>query len=173
MDILQTSGRPIRATPVAPKRSQSSEASNWELLPLPNATDATGWRITVWSQSKNFNACKKLGVFQNSSNIVTAVPQRTILGVYPQVFTLQLFISGSILYGHSDGFSQCFAPLGCPNHVRPERSLWELVPGVPRSLTPHPSIKRVSIWCYTKLCGYKQGSRNDWNHTVSSNWSPE
>ena len=75
-------------------------------------------------------------------------------------------MSGSILYGHSDGFSQCFSPLGCPNHVRPERSLWELVPGVPRSLTPHPSIKRVSIWCYTKLCGYKQGSRNGWNHTV-------
>lgn len=44
VDILQTSGRPIRATPVAPKRSQSSEASNWELLPLPNATDVMSWR---------------------------------------------------------------------------------------------------------------------------------
>lgn len=44
VDILQTSGRPIRATPVAPKRSQSSEASNWELLPLPNATDVTSSR---------------------------------------------------------------------------------------------------------------------------------
>ena len=91
VDILQTSGRPIRATPVAPKRSQSSEASNWELLPLPNATDATGWRITVWSQSKNFNACKKLGVFQNSSNIVTAVPQGPYWVFTPSIYFTTIY----------------------------------------------------------------------------------
>ena len=62
VDLLQTSGRTIRTTPVAPKRSQSSEASNWELLPLPNATDKLRttsrtekkhiFHVTLWSQSK-------------------------------------------------------------------------------------------------------------------------
>ena len=105
-------------------------------------------------------ACSCIGVFQNNYIVV---PQRTI-GCLPIFFTLQLFGGYSIWSFWR--WTQCFTPLGCPNHVRPERSRLELVQGVPRSLNPHPTIKRVSMWCYTKLCGYKQRSRRGWNHTT-------
>ena len=66
VDLLQTSGRTIRTTPVAPKRSQSSEASNWELLPLPNATDKLR---TTWRTEKKTHFPRHLVISKQKSKV--------------------------------------------------------------------------------------------------------